>query len=189
MRIVAALGSPNKNGNTSHLLNSYLEGIKESHKDVSIDSVFLNELNIGYCQACNLCKIRKEKKCVIKDDMIPLYEKVQNADLLIIATPIYWWNMTAQTKTFIDRLYALQYENRIMKGKKFSFLTTFAAPDSESSGAEIVKQNFQRMTDFTGMDFIHYFGVTSDAEKKPLSKNYKVLNDVKQLGKSFVMDN
>ena len=64
---------------------------------------FSNDLNIKSCQACDLCQTEDEFSCSIDDDMQTLYPKIFEADPYIIATPIYWYNMSSQTKLFMDR--------------------------------------------------------------------------------------
>jgi multimeric flavodoxin WrbA len=186
MNIIAVMGSPNKNGNTATLLSHYLAGVVKKYKDAKIDDIILNELHIETCQACNACKIAEDHLCKIKDDMTKLYDKVLAADVIILASPIYWWNMTAQMKTFIDRLYALDFAKDALKGKKLVFLTTYGGPEYESSGAGIVEQSLTSMANFTGMDFVHKFGVSSASAKiTPVSKNKKALDEAEKLGESL----
>lgn len=158
MKIIAVLGSPHKKGNTAVLLEHYLKGVSKSHKKVDLDMVFLNKLKIKTCQACNACKKGKNKKCKIKDDMTPLYNKIAVADVIILASPIYWWNISAQMKTFIDRLYAIDFSAGVLKGKKLVFLTTFGAKTYQESGAGFVENALKATADFTGMEFVHHWG-------------------------------
>ncbi|MCF7918407.1 MAG: flavodoxin family protein [Candidatus Cloacimonetes bacterium] len=186
IKITAILGSPHKNGNTALLLSAYLSGVLDAHPDAVIKNVILADLNIAPCNACNACKNADDSKCILEDDMSLLYVCVEKSDVLIFATPIYWWNMTAQMKTYIDRLYAMKYDKRVLKNKKIVFLTTFGAPDFESSGANIVKQSLQRIASFTGMGFIHSYGVTSQPENNPAFQ--KALIEVFDLGKSLIIN-
>lgn len=101
MRILAINGSPRKDGNTAKLLKE----ITKDHVDVDLDYFDLNDLKIKDCQGCYFCK--KNDACAIKDDMQRLYKKIREADALVLGAPVYFGVETANTRAFIDRLYAL----------------------------------------------------------------------------------
>ena len=113
MNIVSFLGSPRKNGNTSLLLDKVLDGIL-SKNDAQSEIVFLQNSNIKPCMGCNSCKNNEDKTCVINDDMKDIVPKIKKSDLIILATPIYWWSVTAQMKLLIDRLYALNLQIAVL---------------------------------------------------------------------------
>jgi len=101
MRILAINGSPRKDGNTAKLLKE----ITKDHVDVDLDYFDLNDLKIKDCQSCYYCK--KNDACAIKDDMQLLYKKLREADALVLGAPVYFGVESANTRAFIDRLYAL----------------------------------------------------------------------------------
>ncbi len=101
MKIVAFSTSPRKDANTETLLRHILEGAKQAGAETRLFR--LNELSIKGCQACMYC--RGHEGCAIKDDMQSLYAEIDSADAIVIGSPIYMWNLNAQAKTFIDRLY------------------------------------------------------------------------------------
>ncbi|MDP8210181.1 MAG: flavodoxin family protein [Candidatus Stygibacter australis] len=182
MKILAVLGSPHKEGNTAAILSFYLAEAVKKYPEAEVENIYLQNLNIKGCQACFYCKKADTKTCIINDDMTDLYPKINDADVLIFATPIYWWNMTSQMKTFIDRLYALDFRAGALKGKKLVFLTTYGAPEYNSSGAYFVEQSLASMAKFTGMEFTQRYGVCSDdTPDNPLSSNEKVLADIKEI--------
>lgn len=113
MKILAVSGSPRKGGNTEILLNEALEGAKTEGAEVELYR--LSGKDIKPCDGCWTCM--KEGKCHIKDDMQELYEKFFAADGIIIGTPIYYYAMTAQTKTIIDRSMPMGHPKRNMAGK------------------------------------------------------------------------
>jgi multimeric flavodoxin WrbA len=97
-RVIAISGSPRKNGNTERLIKEIVKSCNTSDS-----SIFrLEELNYQGCQGCYAC--RKNQTCVINDDMNILYNEIHNADLVILGTPIYMWQMSGQMKLFTDRL-------------------------------------------------------------------------------------
>jgi multimeric flavodoxin WrbA len=113
MRILAISGSPRKGGNTEILLGEALDGAKADGAEVELYRI--SGKNIQPCDGCWTCM--KEGKCHVKDDMQELYEKFFAADGIIIGTPIYYYAMTAQTKTMIDRSMPMGHPNRNIAGK------------------------------------------------------------------------
>ena len=100
MKVVGFIGSPRKKGNTTTIVNEVLRGAQEAGAETKVFN--LNQLSIRGCQACYKCQT-PEGKCVQKDDMAPLYDEIYSADA------IYMCQVAGQTKTFIDRLFALLY--------------------------------------------------------------------------------
>ena len=112
MQVLGIIGSPRLGGNTETLVEEVLAGAQEA--GASIEKVILNKLEIKPCQACNSCY--KTGQCAQKDDMSSLLEKMEQSDLWILGTPIYWWGPTAQFKAFLDRWYHPKHQN--FKGKR-----------------------------------------------------------------------
>ena len=100
-------GSPQNSGSSSKMLD--LISKRDSVKGYECERINLGELNISHCKGCLVCK--KTKECAVKDDMTPLYKKVQDADAVAIAVPVYFGHETGLLKNFIDRLYALMDRN------------------------------------------------------------------------------
>jgi multimeric flavodoxin WrbA len=103
MKILGLAGSPRKKGNTDLLLDAFLEGAAEGGGE--IEKVRLAKLEIHPCIGCEKCS--KKGVCRFKDDAVLLYEKVIEADLLVLASPVYFYNVTSQMKLFLDRCQAL----------------------------------------------------------------------------------
>jgi len=106
MLVIAFNGSPRKNGATAKLLNKALEGA--ASQEAETEFIQLNKLNMKGCQACFSCKKRGGKsygKCVLKDDMTPIYERIEQADALFLGTPIYYHSVTSAMQMFTERLY------------------------------------------------------------------------------------
>ena len=104
-KILVLLGSPRKKGNSTTLANQIVKGAESAGAEV--ETIYLNGLKIRPCQGCYACKKEGSKGCVVDDDMQSLYPKIVASDALVIATPVYWFNMTAQTKIFMDRCQSL----------------------------------------------------------------------------------
>ena len=115
MHTLIILGSPRKNGNSETLAQSVVSGI-EQRPDATVEFIRLNDLRISPCQGCGGCN--KTSTCVIKDDMTALYEKVDSCDHLILVSPIYFYGLSAQCKTFIDRFQA-RWARKYLLGIRF----------------------------------------------------------------------
>ena len=105
MKIVGILGSPRKGGNTETLLDIALG---EAHENgARTEKIALREKSIAPCDGCQGCI--ETGTCVIEDDAQEIYQTMVGSDGIIWATPIYFWSMTSQTKTLMDRTYALTF--------------------------------------------------------------------------------
>lgn len=106
MKIIAINGSPRKDGNSAKMLHSWVDGFKYLHPDAEVEWVNLYSLKYTGCRSCFSCK-RKDGKfygqCPIKDDIHDLIEEVYAADAVAIATPIYFGDMGAYAKCFLER--------------------------------------------------------------------------------------
>lgn len=106
MKILAINGSPRgKNSNTDKFLLPFLSGAKSAGAE--IEEIYLCEKNIRGCQGCFSCWVKTPGKCMLKDDMPELLDKVNEVDVLIFATPLYYYSMTSHMKAFVDRMLPL----------------------------------------------------------------------------------
>ncbi len=101
-KIIGFLGSPHTEGNTAIMLREALKGAESQGAETKL--VVLNDLAMKGCQACMGCQ-GNGGHCVVKDDITPLLEEIYAADCVILGTPVYMWQMTAQLKTLVDRFY------------------------------------------------------------------------------------
>lgn len=123
-KVLILSGSPRKNGNSDILCDEFAKGAREAGHEV--EKVRVAEKNIGYCRAC------KEKgNCIIKDDMADVLQKIIDADVLVFASPVYFYSIDAQLKAVIDRTVARWLE---VKNKEFYYIVT--AADAENVSAE-----------------------------------------------------
>lgn len=105
-KIVILNGSPRRNGNTSALVQKFTEGAERAGNTVT--EFFLDRMNIHGCKGCFGGHSSRECPCVQQDDMAQIYPAVKECDVVILATPLYYWNMSGQIRTAIDRLFALE---------------------------------------------------------------------------------
>lgn len=105
-KIVILNGSPRKSGNTAALVKSFTEGAESAGN--SVTEFFLSGMNIHGCKGCFGGHSSQEHPCVQRDDMDKIYPAVKSCDVIVLATPLYYWNMSGQMRTAFDRLFALE---------------------------------------------------------------------------------
>lgn len=113
MKVIGISGSPRAGGNTETLVAEALEGARSRGAEVEL--IALAGKDIRGCVAHAACG--KDGKCLIDDDMQPIYAKLLEADAIIVGTPIYFGGMTSQTKAFLDRTYLLSKMGKKLEGK------------------------------------------------------------------------
>jgi len=103
VRVLGIAGSPRRGGNTDLLLAEVLKGA--ASKGAEVKTIILSQLEISPCQHCDACL--ETGRCKVKDDMQEVYDELANADRIVLASPVHFMGVTAQTKAMIDRCQAL----------------------------------------------------------------------------------
>lgn len=120
MRILVLNGSPRPGGNTKGMVEAFREGaVSAGHR---VDIVDVCRLKIGGCLACEYCHTKNRGVCVQKDDMQQIYDLLKEAEMLVLASPIYYHGVTGQLKCVIDRLYAAAYPHKPPELKKAAMI-------------------------------------------------------------------
>lgn len=102
--ILIISSSPRRNGNSQLLCNQFKKGAED--KGHHVHMIRIMDQNIGFCRACDGC-MRNGGTCILRDDMANILNLYQKADVLVLATPVYFYGISAQMKTFIDRTYPI----------------------------------------------------------------------------------
>ena len=123
-KILILEGSPRLNGNSCLLSDEFARGAEEA--GCSVEKIAVARKRVAGCLGCNAC-YRNDGVCVQKDDMAEIREKMLEADVIVLASPIYFYSMTAQLKAVIDRTYAFFSQ---LAGKTFYFIISCAATDA-----------------------------------------------------------
>ena len=132
-KVLIFMGSPRKEGNSTTLAKQVTAGAEAA--GAKVESFYLHDMDIKPCDACEACRDKTETDCILDDDMKGLFPKLRQADVIVIASPIYWFTVSAQTKVFMDRWYALGGpEGHAFKGKRFGIVLTYADSDPFTSG-------------------------------------------------------
>lgn len=134
MKIVCLLGSPRENGNSATIANRFCSTAEKL--GVRVQTFVLNKLQYRGCQGCMLCKTQLDR-CVLEDDLTEVLEAVRETDVLVLATPIYYWDVTSQLKAFLDRTFSYLVpdfltnpnRSRLVSGKKLVFIQVQGNPD------------------------------------------------------------
>lgn len=137
-KVLILSGSPRKGGNSDILCDQFMKGAEESGNEV--EKIRVAEKNIGYCRACYAC--RGTGVCIIKDDVADILQKMIEADVLVLASPVYFYSIDAQLKALIDRTVARWTE---VRNKEFYYIMT--AADTEKSSMETTLACFRGYAD------------------------------------------
>ena len=102
MNILILSGSPRKGGNTDLLVEAFAKGASQKHH---VEVVSVHDYKVNPCMGCNACFKNEANACVQNDDMSLIYEKMSRADMLVIASPVYFYGLSAQLKAVVDRFH------------------------------------------------------------------------------------
>jgi len=188
MKVLGIHGSPRRGGNTELLLKEFLRGCRDAGAEV--EEVFLRELKITPCLEIYACQMDGE--CPIKDDMKPLYGKLVEADILAVASPIFFYAVSAHLKAMIDRCQALWARKYLLKqpvgagriGGKGIFLAVGGSKGAKNfDGALLTMKYFFDALDLTFEGSLLYKGVDGKGE---ILKHPTAMAEAYILGKKIV---
>jgi multimeric flavodoxin WrbA len=182
MKILGIDGSPRKNGNTEKLVRAVLDGAGEEGYETTLCK--LAAMKISPCLGCIGC--RETGECVVKDDMWKIYEGIQAADAIVIGSPVYMWQVSAQTKMCMDRLVPFikpDFSTRLNRGKRLLLAFTQGNPDSQA---------FQPYFDYLEklFSFLHFqvkgvLVASGTREKDDILRQTELLGRAREMGKSL----
>jgi multimeric flavodoxin WrbA len=189
LKIVAFCGSPRPGGNTEILMNKALRPLIEAGYDITVYP--LNTLNIMPCQDCGGCL--KTGFCVLRDDMTGIFAAIRAADRIILASPIFFYSLSAQAKAMVDRCQSFWCEKYLLKkpipaglhGRKgLLLLVGGMKKENASHCAEVTAKAFFRTISVPEHETFSYGGVDGrgDIEKHPTA-----LKDAYEAGKRLAL--
>jgi len=186
MKILALFGSPRRGGNTDILLKEVLKGAQT--QGIEIERIFLSRLNILPCQGCRKCEI--SGNCIINDKMQEIYPKLIETDFVILASPIFFYGVSAQTKIFIDRCQALWARKYILNqrplNKKISERKGWFISVGATKGDNLFKGAILTVKYFFDAIDVKYSGqllFRSIDEKGAIKKHPTALKEAFKIGK------
>jgi multimeric flavodoxin WrbA len=183
-QVLVILGSPRRKGNSSTLAARISRGAKSAGAEV--ETLFLQDLKISPCRGCDTCQKHDSKGCAIKDDMQEIYPKLIRSDAWVIASPVYWFTMSAQTKIFMDRCYALPaYAKNPFAGKRIAITMSYGDADPVKSGCVNALRTFQDAYRYTGSKIVGMvYGSAMKAGE--IANNEALMREAEELGKLLV---
>lgn len=188
--VLVFLGSPRKRGNSEVLIDSVIKGIEEGGG--SAESIRVADLNISPCIGCGGCD--KTGKCVVDDEMQPLYDKITSARRIILASPVYFYSITAQLKGFVDRCQALWNRKRLQveagplpeHQDRKGYLVSVAATrgDRVFEGSVLVAKYF---CDATGIEYGGEFLTKGIDHRGEMAKHVDTLLKAEEFGRNCLL--
>ena len=135
MQILAFNGSPRRQGNTSTIIESILEGARSKGADT--EEIRLHDIDLKGCMGCMSCR-KNPGVCKQKDDLSPYLEAIKRCDGVVVGSPIYMYRIAGQMKVFVDRIYSLYasrpeggYVSMVPTGKTYALVTSQGAPGTD----------------------------------------------------------
>ena len=173
-KVVILVGSVRKGGNTSLLAQAFAEGAKANNE---VEIISVADYKVNPCIRCESCKKNEGNRCFQKDDMQKIYPKLAEADLIVIASPVYFYGVSAQLKAVIDRLHTPL--RNTFKVKRLALLLV--------AGAELptvfdsILHRYQQILSFFHLEDAGMILVRGVRAKGAIAGN-KALNDARNLG-------
>lgn len=160
--VLIVKGSPRINGNSAALAGQIYAGAKGAGAEV--ETVNIAEMDIRPCDACDVCA-ENYGGCIVEDDMQALYPKLIEADVIVLAFPIYWFTINAQMKLFIDRWYALiSPEGYLLRDKQLALAFVYGDTDLYTSGGINAIHTFESLSRYIGIEIAGMVYGTADKE-------------------------
>lgn len=126
--VLVLMSAGTRHGNTDRLTDAYIRGlVKKGH---TVTKIYLGSIRMAGCRGCGACQ-RNGNRCVVQDDMQRLYPLFAQCDTLVMASPLYFWTITARLKAFVERLYAISKEDKYPEKETVLLMT--AGDDKENT--------------------------------------------------------
>ncbi len=183
-KVLILLGSPRKRGNSAILAERIAEGAKSA--GARVETLFIQGMKIAPCKSCYACQKPNSKGCSIKDDMQIVYKKLLEADAWVIASPVYWFTVSAQTKVWMDRCFALlPRAKEAFADKRIAIAMSYGDNDPFKSGCVNALRTFQ---DAYGYVQANIYGMVygSAMDAGEIKKNEALMEEAEELGRNLV---
>ncbi|HDP25903.1 MAG TPA: flavodoxin family protein [Deltaproteobacteria bacterium] len=183
-KVLVIMGSPRKKGNSAILAQKIARGAKSA--GATVETLYLHGMNIEFCTSCFKCQKHGSKGCVIHDDMQQIYQAMLEADAWIIASPVYWFSMSAQIKAWMDRCLAFTtYAKDSFVGKRIAIAMSYGGDDPFDSGCVNALRTFQDAYGYVGAKIVGMvYGSAMKAGEIRLKES--LMQSAEDLGKKLV---
>ena len=172
MKILVLNGRPRTKGNTAAMVEAFVEGAKENHHDVTVFEVCSKK--ISGCRACEYCHKEGKGKCIIKDDMQEIYPVLEEAEMIVLASPVYYHSFTGQLQCTINRIYALDKPKQL---KKAALILSSGSEDVYGGAVYEYENSFLDYLKLEDMGVFTAFDKQNKSEEK--------LQELREFGKSL----
>jgi len=173
--ILVISGSPKKDGNTSLLIEWLSQGVRSVGSSVEVIRAADLKHKVVGCNSCRVCQKETEYRCVIKDEVSDCVARFAQVDVIVMASPLYFYGASSQLKAVMDRMFSLyKWDNEAntmttpLKGKTFVFLGS----GYEDVGFDVFEKPFQLTAEYTGMHYVSLVvknaGVSGQIVKQPV---------------------
>jgi len=188
MKIVCLLGSPRPKGNSAFIADRFCRTAEASGAE--IQTFALNKLKYRGCQACMTCKTKLDR-CVLKDDLAEVLDAIRDAQVLVMASPVYYGEVSSQLKGFIDRTFSYllpdyttnPHPSRLAPGKKLVMILTQGYPGEERFADVFPRYDgFFKWYGFTDSYLIRACGVLGPGE---VESRGEVLSQAEEVAKKI----
>lgn len=173
MNILVLNGSPRANGNTAAMVGAFVDGASQNEHEITVVDVCRKK--IAGCIACEYCHTKGNRSCIQKDDMQEIYPVLDNADMLVLASPIYYHGFSGQLQCAINRIYALDKPKKLKKAA----LILSSDDDDVYDAAIYAYQN-----SFLGYLELENMGIFTAFDKQ--NKSEEKLAELKALGPNLI---
>jgi multimeric flavodoxin WrbA len=183
MKIVAVLGSPRVQGNSTTLAQVFLKAAREQGAETQ--EFVLNQLDFKGCQGCGACKTKQET-CILEDDLTQVLDAIRAADIVVLASPVYFGDVSGQMKSFFDRTYSYitpDFTCRLPGGKKAVLVLTQAA--TADNFVDIFPR-YERWLKMYGCDPVHLLRATGVKDLGAITGQAAILDEAAVLARELV---
>jgi multimeric flavodoxin WrbA len=179
MRIAVITGSPHKNGTSASLADAFIEGAESrGHQVFRFDAAFED---INPCMACDIC-IENKGNCVHDDSIDKIRAKILKADLIVLVTPLYYFGISTQIKTVIDRFYA--FNDELISSSKKSILLATGGDDYEWT-MDAIELHYRTICRYLKWEISGMILAKGVYKKEDIEKS-DYLNHARKLGASLI---
>jgi multimeric flavodoxin WrbA len=177
VKVLGLVGSPRKGSNTDMLVSSLLYGAGASNHQIEMLNLY--DIEISPCIDCRSCK-KGAHRCLLGDGMQTIYQKIENADIIVFGTPLYWYGPSAKMKLLIDRLRPY-ISSKKLNGKKAALII----PSEEGPNAcSLTVEMFERSFKYLGITLVGKI-LPKAYDRKEIKGQPQVLSEAYELGKAL----
>jgi multimeric flavodoxin WrbA len=184
MKIVLVVGSPRPDGNSAWLAQRLLDAAEGLGAEVQ--KFFVNKMQFAGCQGCESCKTTSDR-CILEDELTEVLEAIRKADTLVLASPVYFGDISGRLKCFFDRTYSYlnrDFSSRLPSGKKAVFILVQGEPEEEEFSD--ILPRYERWLKLYGFSPIYRLRATGVRDPGEIKRQTRILEQAAALGRELM---